>query len=166
MKQLSKIIIMVVFIMGNLLAQKQIADNKKSDSEQNGPKVEQVEIERDYFSDMQRSGQKNKDVFKFQPEKTAVVKDMKKTNSSSKIYSSENVKPNQIIRVKEMNNFGQGKDQFHSQKKSGKKVNSVEGFAAREEIKKIEGHAPHSEEVLIQALGQPKPVKAKASKAK
>ena len=165
MKQLITSIV-ITFLIGSGFAQSKISDDKKNATTKDGPRIEQVEIERDYFSDMQPSEQKKKDVLDSQQEKTAVVKDMEKSNSHSKIYSTENVKPNQIIRFNEAINFGQGKDQFHSQKKSRKKINSVEGMAPRENIKKIEGHAPVSEEILIQALSQPKPVKATLIKSK
>ena len=146
-------------------AQSKISESKKNDAHQNGLQVEQVETERDYFDDLQRSEEKKKkDSFILQSEKTAVLKNMEKTNSQSKIYSADNVKPNQIISKEGAIHFGQGKEQIVSRIKRTKKIGRVEGIASREEIKKINGHAPVSEEVLIRALGNPKRIEARSSK--
>jgi hypothetical protein len=163
--------LMMTMIFGCLitagLAQSQISDNQKNDMSQESPKVEQVEIQRDYFSDMQRSEEKKKrESFIQQSEKTAVVKDMDKTNSQSKIYSKESIKPNQIINKDGALNFGQGKGQVYSRIKRMKKIRRVEDIAPREEIKKIDGHTPVSEDVLIQALGNPKPVHSQSQRTK
>lgn len=165
MKQLI-ISIMVMFIIEGGLAQSQLTEDKKNDSPQEGPKVERVEIDRDYFGDMQRAEQKNKDLSHPQTEKTVVVKDMDKTNSSTKYYSSKNNKPNQIIRTNEAIKVGPGNDQIYSRRKSTKKIGYVVDIAPRENIKKIEGHAPVDADVLIRALGNPKPVERQSSKTK
>jgi len=158
---------MIVFLIGSGNAQSQKSAGQENDTSQNGPKIEQVETERDYYKDMQRSKEKkNKDSFSIQSKKSIVVKDMDKTNSPSKIYSSDSVKPNQIINRDGAIHFGQGKEQIYSKSRIQKKLARVEGYAERVEIKKIEGHSPVSEEVLMRALGNPKRVEAKSSKTK
>ena len=55
-------------------------------------------------------------------------------------------------------NFSHGKNRINSKTKTRKKLGYVESFAPREEIKKINVHAPINKEVLIQALVNPKPI--------
>jgi hypothetical protein len=148
-------------------SQSQKIQSEKLEQSTKGPKMKNVQVERDSFSDMQRPEEKKKkESFIQQSEKTAVVKDMDKTNSQSKIYSTESIKPNQIINKDGALNFGQGKGQVYSRIKRMKKIRRVEDIAPREEIKKIDGHTPVSEDVLIQALGNPKPVHSQSQRTK
>ncbi len=164
MKQLvMSVMIGCFFITG--FSQSQITNSKKYDAPQNGPKMEQVQVERDYYSNMQRAAEKTKkESFNSWIGKTAVVKDMERTNQKSKYHSAANAKPKQILNTNRSKNFGQGRDQINSKTKTRKKLGRVEGYVPREEMKKIDVHPPVSEEVLIQALGNPKPIKKQSNK--
>ena len=143
-------------------SQSQKNQGEKLEQLTEGPKMKNVRVERDYFGNMQQSEKKiKKESFNRQSEKTAVVKDMEKTNSQSKIYSKESIKPNQILKTNRAIQFGQGREQLYSRIKRMKKIRRVEDISSREEIKKIEGHAPLSQDILIQALGKSKPIEAK-----
>jgi len=165
MKQFIISVIVGCFISTGLSQNQKIDD--KSENTENGPKMKQVLVEIDYFNEMSRAAVKTKNESSNSwGAKTAVVKDMEKINSKSKYYSTENVKPQQIIITDGEIQFGQGKEQIYSKKKSRKKVGHVDGIAPREEIKKIYGHSPVSQDVLIQALGNLKSVQAKSGKVK
>jgi len=148
-------------------SQSQVTQSERIEQANDGPKMQNVQVDIDYYEEMQRSEEKSKmNSFLEQSEKTTVVKDMNKNNSQSKIYSAENLKPNQIISKDGAIDFGQGKEQIVTRTKRTKKIGRVEGIVSREEIKKINGHASVSEEVLIRALGNPKRVEARSSKSK
>jgi len=147
-------------LIGIGLAQSQSTDEQKIDSSQDGPKIEQVDTEQDFYGDMQKSAKKEKEqTVRSQQEKTALIKEMERTNPEFKYYPTEKVKSNKDLIRPKSDNFGQGKDQVFSRTKTTKKIGYVDGIAPREEIKKIDGHAPISADALIQALGNPKPVK-------
>ncbi len=146
-------------------SQSQITNDKKSNESSQGLKMKPVQIERDYYEEIQRSAEKQKmKSLDSQQEKVAVVKDVKRTNQKSKFHSAANIKPKQILNSDRPNNFGQGRDQINSKTKTRKKLGRVEGYAPREEMKKIDVHPPVSEEVLIQALGNPKPIRKQTNK--
>ncbi|NOQ96536.1 MAG: hypothetical protein GQ561_00065 [Calditrichae bacterium] len=160
--------LMISIIIGGFIAtgfsQSQKTETKKYDAPQNGPIIEKVQGERDYYSEMQRSAEKKKkESFNFQQGKIAVVKDMERTNQKSKYHSAANAKPKQVLNTNRPKNFGQGKEQIYSKNKTRKKLGRVEGYAPREEMKKIDVHPPVSEEVLIQALGNPKPIQKQSN---
>jgi hypothetical protein len=158
MRQLM-IILIVGCIVSTGLSQSQITETKKYDAPQNGPIIEKVQVERDYYNEMQRSAEnKKKESPNLQSGKIAVVKDMERTNQKSKYHSAASAKPKQVLNTDRPNNFGQGKEQIYSKTKNRKKLGRVKGYAPREEMKKIDIHPPVSEEVLIQALGNPKPI--------
>ncbi len=155
--------LMISIFIGSFIAagfaQSQISKSEKNEALQNGPVIEKVQGERDYYSEMQRSAEnKKKESPNLQSGKIAVVKDMERTNQKSKYHSAANAKPKQVLNTDRPNNFGQGKEQIYSKTKNRKKLGRVKGYAPREEMKKIDVHPPVSEEVLIQALGNPKPI--------
>ena len=57
-------------------------------------------------------------------------------------------------------------DQINRTTVTRKKVGHLEGLAPREEIKKIDFHPPVNKEILLQALGNPKPIQKHSVKAK
>ncbi len=163
MKQLMMIVIIGCYISAGF-SQNQVTENKKHDAPQNAPKVEQVQVERDYYNEMQRAAEKTKkESSNSWIGKTTVVKDMERTNQKSKYHSAANAKPKQVLNNDRPNNFGQGKEQIYSKTKNRKKLGRVKGYAPREEMKKIDVHPPVSEEVLIQALDNPKPIQKQSN---
>ncbi len=163
MKQFMMIVIIGCYISSGF-SQGQVTENKNHDELQNGPKMKPVKVERDYFDEMQRSVEKKKnESINFQPKKIAIVKDMEKTNQKSKYHSAVNAKPKQVLNTDRLKNFGQGREQINSKTRTRKKLGYVKGYAPREEMKKIDVHPPVSEEVLIQALGNPKPIQKQSN---
>ena len=127
--------------------------------------MEQVQVERDYYGEMQRIAEKTKkESSNSWIGKTAVVKDMEKTNPKSKYHSAANAKPKQVLNTDRLKNFGQGREQINSKTRTRKKLGYVEGLAPKEEMKKIDVHPPVSKEVLIRALGNPKPIQKQSNK--
>ncbi len=165
MKQLMIMNVLIGCLIVTGFSQSQVTESKKHNAPQNGPKMKQVQVKRDYYRDMQRAAEKKKmESPNFQLRKIAVIKDMEKTNPKSKYQSAANIKPKQVLNTDRPKNFGQGKEQIYSKNKTRKKLGRVEGYAPREEMKKIDVHPPVSDEVLIQALGNSKPIRKQTNK--
>ena len=166
MKQLI-ICVAIGCLVATGFSQSPTKNDKKDSAPRSGLKIKPVKVERDYYEEMQRSAEKQKmKSLDSQQEKTAVVKDIERTNQKSKYPSAVTAKPKQFLNSDRPKNFGQGREQINSKTKSRKKLGYVEGYAPREEMKKIDVHPPVSEEVLIQALGNPKPIQKQSNKTK
>jgi len=160
---------MINLTIGCLIAtsysQSQTIESKKSKTTKNGPQMEQVQLKENYYKRMQRIAEKEKmKSLDSQAEKKVAVRIMEKTNHQSKNKSSQNAKPKQILNLKRPYNFGQGKEKFFSKTETRKKLHRVEGFAPREEMKKIDVHPQVSEEVMIRALGNRKQFHIRSNK--
>ncbi|MEE9119289.1 MAG: hypothetical protein V3U02_11955 [Calditrichia bacterium] len=160
--------LMVGLIIGSFIAvgyaQSQISQSEKNVAPQNGPTIEKVKTKRGSTADLQQSTVKNiKESPDVPPGKIAFTRDTERTNQKSKYHSMSKINPKRILNTDRSNDFGRGKEQIYSKNKSIKKLVRVEGYVERIEIKKIEGHSPVSEEVLIRALGNQKPIQKQSN---
>jgi hypothetical protein len=139
-------------------------ETNKSDQPQTGPRMKQVHVIQDNIQDKQRIVEENNmKSSELQSGKLTVAQYREKTNSRIKYHSTPNLKPKQLLNNNQSSNIGQGKKQYFSQTKTKNKIRRVEGYAPREEIVKIQGHPEISQEVLIQSLGNVRPIKASKS---
>ena len=161
MKQLLIYISLLCFLTVGYSQNRENITNE-SDKTQTGPQMKQVEVTVDYTKDMH----------------SIVKKDMAKSNGlqSRKLnivpYQGEaitkiphsvtlNPKPMQGLTENQSRNLRKGSGEYKSQRKSNNKIQRVEGYAPREEFNKISGHSQYSQDLLIQALGNSKSIKAK-----
>jgi hypothetical protein len=90
-------------------------------------------------------------------------RDAKISKQKSASRSISKIQPRRVLKTDRSHNIGQKSDQIYSQTKFRKRLKRSDGYAQRIEIKKIEGYSPVSEEVLLRALGNVKPLKASKS---
>lgn len=152
--------VMIGCLIATGFSQNQKTEKSKNDTPQKCPTVEKIQVEKNNSNDIQWSNVKNNDL---PPGKIAFTRDAEKANQKSKYHSAANAKPKQVLNTDRPNNFGQDKEQIYSKTKNRKKLGRVKGYAPREEMKKIDVHPPVSEEVLIQALGNPKPIQKQSN---
>jgi hypothetical protein len=159
--------LMIGLIIGSFIAmgfaQSKISQSEKKEATQNGPTIKKVQNGKDNSNNTQRSTIKNNDL---PPGKIAFTRDAEKGNQKTKNQSMLKIKPKRVLNTDRSHDLGQGKEQIYSKIKNRKKLTRVEGYVERMEIKKIEGHSPISEEVLMRALGNPIRIKKQSDKTK
>jgi hypothetical protein len=139
----------------------------KTDHLSNGPRMNQIELKKDYYKDMQRIVKDKKMIStNLQSGKLSVSPVMSKRDSKVKYQSTADPKPKQNLKSDSYVNFGQNKEQYFSRVKSGHKLNRVKGHAPREKVVKIENHTQYAQEILIEALGNTRPIEASQPKLK
>jgi hypothetical protein len=163
--------IIISVAIGCLIATGLSQSPTKNDNKDNKPsyglKVKPVKVERDFYEKMQRSAEKKKiKSFDFQPGTKAVVREMENPNTKVKYQSTANPKPKQNVNNNSSTTFRKGNGQIYTRTKARKKLSRVEGFAPREEMKKIDSHPQISEEVLMRALGNATRIKKQSDKTK
>jgi hypothetical protein len=132
-----------------------------SDATIPGLKIKPIQIEEDFYDQMQRNIEKNKmKTSVVHSGKTSIIKDIGKTGTRIKYRSTADPKPKQFLGNNQSRNIGQGNKQYFSQAKAKNKIRRVKEYAPREEIVKIQGHPKISQEILIQSLGNVRPIKA------
>jgi len=158
MRQLIIGIILGYFCIAGF-SQDQITVKKKNSTAQSGPKIEQVQVKRDYYRERQRSLEKQKqESLKLEPGIVTIPNGTGKTTLPSNDQPAVNVKVKRFLNKDRPKKISNGNDQINKTKVSRKKVGHMEGLVPREEIKKINVHPPISKEILLQALGNPKPI--------
>jgi len=136
-----------------------------SDAARSGLKMKPIQIEKDYYEQMLRNTEKKKMKTRtVHSGETAIIKDISKTSKKTKYHSTANPKPKQILKNNYSPNFGKDRVQYFSRIKTKNKLQRVDGYVQREEIKKITGHPQYDQEILIEALGNVRPIKATTGK--
>ena len=166
MKQLIISIIVGYFCVAGF-SQDQIRVKKKNIATQSGPKIEQVQVKRDYYRERQRSVEKQKqESLKLETGMINILNGTGKTTLPSSYQPAVNVKLKRFLNKDGPKKFSNGNDQRNRTIVTIKKVGHVEGLAPREEIKKIDIHPPVNKKILLQALGNPKPIQKHSVKVK
>ena len=155
-------------IFGSLaIAFSQNLENNKSDlnTSKSGLQVKPVQIEEDYYKEMQRITEKNKlKTRKMHSGKTPIIKDRTTIHARVKYRSEESLIPKRMLKHNTSGKFSRNNQQFKSRIKGRNQLNRVEGYAPREEVVKIDSHPQYDPEILYQASGHTKSIKAISQK--
>jgi len=166
MKQLIISIILGYFCIAGF-SQDQITVKKKNSTTQNGPKIDQVQVKRDYYRERQRSLEKQKqESLKLELGMKTIPNGTEKTTLPSNDQPAVNVTLKRFLNKDRPKKISNGNDQINRTAVTRKKVGHMEELAPREEIKKIDVHPPINKEILLQALGDPKPIQKHSVRAK
>ena len=150
-------------IMG--FSQNQKTENKKTDSVPIGPSIEKVTSEKNDRHKGKQSITRNKKITpKTTRGKLSFSRDVKSSKQKSISRSISAIKPKRILRTDRSQNIAKKSEQIYSNSKSRKRLTRSTGYAERIEIKKMEGYSPVSEEILLRAVGNARPIKANKSK--
>ena len=166
MKQLI-ISIAIGCLIATGFSQSPVNNDKKDSAPKYGLKMKPVQVKRNYREKMQQSVEKQRiKSFDFQSRTKAVVREMDNPNTKVKNSLTATQKTKQQVPENSSITFRKGSGKIYNHTKSRKRLNRVEGFVPREEMKKIDGHPPVNKDILRQALSNRKPIKARSINTK
>jgi hypothetical protein len=96
--------------------------------------------------------------------KLSISRTVKNSKQKSASTSMSELRAKQILKTDRSRPIGRETEQLYSNTKHRKRLVQGDGLAERIEIKKIEGHSPVSEEIILKALGNVRKIEARKAK--